>query len=221
MTTATPSDLTGVEKAAILLIALGRDKSAEVLSQLSPDEVQRLSQIMAQIPYVTSGTRDTVIEEVAQRVGEECCEGGVDYVRQVLEKALGPQKASRVMDGMSPEQRARPLESLADVAGDQLALALRGEHPQTIALVLCHLPAEKAAAVLGGLPSDQQGEVAARIAASDPPAAEVAEQLERALKARLAGGGAAGATTGGRPPGPFGSVKKPSISACAACASSG
>jgi flagellar motor switch protein FliG len=199
MPTAQRSDaLTGVEKAAVLLIALGRDKSAEVLAHLGSEEVQLLSQAMSQIPYVAAKMRNAVIKEVSDLVGgDDYSEGGADYVRGLLEKALGPQKAARVMESMSPEQRARPLESLAEATTDQLVAALRGEHPQTAALVLCHLPAEKAAAVLGSLPAPQQGEIAARIAVIDHAVPEVAEQLEKALHSRLSAGAAATRVTGG------------------------
>jgi len=199
MATATHSQaLTGIEKAAVLLIALGRDKSAEVFAHLNAEEVQRLSQMMAQIPYVAPQMRDTVMHEVNKLVDSgDYCEGGVDYVRQVLEKALGPQKASRVLDGMSQEERARPLESLAEATTDQLVAALRGEHPQAAALVLCHLPAEKAAAVLGSLSPEQQGEVAVRIAVIDSAAPEMAEQLEKVLQTRFSSGAAASRVTGG------------------------
>lgn len=191
-------ELTGIEKAAVLLIALGRDKSAEVLSQLTPEEVHRLSQQMAQIPYVRPEMRDTVLGEVGKLVAtSDYSEGGMDYVQQVLEKALGTQKASRIMEGMSRDQRARPLESLAEVNADQLVGALRGEHPQTTALVLCHLPADKAAAVLGSLSAEKQGEVAARIAAIDQAAPEMAEQLEKVLQTRFSSGVTTGRSTGG------------------------
>jgi flagellar motor switch protein FliG len=191
-------ELTGVEKAAVLLIALGRDKSAEVLAHLSPEEVQRLSQQMAGIPYVAPETRNAVLEEVNKLVpSADYCEGGMEYVQQVLEKALGTQKASRIIEGMAREQRSRPLESLAEADSDQLAAALRNEHPQTTALVLCHLPGEKAAAVLGTLPSELQGEVAARIAVIDAAAPEMAEQLEKVLQTRFSSGAAVGRSTGG------------------------
>ncbi len=190
--------LTGIEKAAVLLIALGRDKSAEVLAHLSAEEVQRVSAAMARIPYVTPETRNPVLGEISKLIGSsDYSEGGVEYVRQVLEKALGPQKASRVMDGMNQEQQARPLESLAEATSDQLVAALRNEHPQMIALILCHLPPDKAAAVLGSLTADQQGEVAARIAVIDSAAPDMAEQLEKTLHTRFAAGAAAAQVTGG------------------------
>jgi len=199
MPTAQRSDaLTGVEKAAIMLIALGRDKSAEVLTHLSPEEVQRLSQQMAQIEYVAPETRNAVVDEVSKLVtAGDYTEGGIEYVQQVLEKALGSQKASRILDGMSHDQRARPLESLAEASTDQLVNALRGEHPQTAALVLSHLPAEKAAAILGSLPQEQQGEIAARIAMIDSAAPELAEQLEKVLQTRFSSGAGMGRAVGG------------------------
>jgi len=198
MPTAAQSDeLTGTEKAAILLIALGRDKSAEVLAQLAPEEVQRLSQQMAQIPYVAPATRDAVIAEVSQLVSmSDYCEGGMDYVQQVLEKALGTQKASRIVGSMTHEQRL-PLASLAEADTDQLAATLRSEHPQTAALVLSHLPPEKAGAILGSLPTDKQGEVAARIAMIDAAAPEMAEQLEKVLQMRFSSGAVSGHSAGG------------------------
>jgi len=180
MPTAQRSDaLTGVEKAAIMLIALGRDKSAEVLTHLSPEEVQRLSQQMAQIEYVAPETRNAVVDEVSKLVtAGDYTEGGIEYVQQVLEKALGSQKASRILDGMSHDQRARPLESLAEASTD-------------------HLPAEKAAAILGSLPQEQQGEIAARIAMIDSAAPELAEQLEKVLQTRFSSGAGMGRAVGG------------------------
>ena len=199
MPTAQRSDeLTGIEKAAILLIALGRDKSAEVLSHLAADEVQRLSQQIAAIPYVTPDTRNAVLGEVSKLVSSsDYTEGGIEYVQQVLEKALGTQKASRIVESMTHEQRARPLESLAEASSEQLAAALVNEHPQTTALVLCHLPGDKAAAVLGSLPSERQGEVAARIAVISAAAPEMAEQLEKVLQTRFSSGAVTGHSAGG------------------------
>jgi flagellar motor switch protein FliG len=185
--------LVNLEKAAVLLIALGPDKAAEVMGHLEPAEIEALSQQILKLQYVEAQTRDAVVAEFAAiaRADAFPTQGGAPYAKQVLEKALGEQKASKVLDRIhSPHKgEGNPLDALKNADPAELLRIIRDEHPQTIALILTHLSPEKAAVVLSGLEQQIQAQAAARIVSSEPASPEAAGQLAQVLQSRFAAAG--------------------------------
>jgi flagellar motor switch protein FliG len=182
--------LTNPEKAAVLLIALGPDKAAEVMAHLEASEVEAISQHILKLEYVNATTRDAVVSEFAAMTTANAfpTSGGASYAKQVLEKALGEQKAGKMLDRIHApaDSEGDPLGLLKNADPAQLLRIIGEEHPQTIALILTHLTPEKAAVVLSGLASEAQAQVAARIISSDPASPEARGQLAQVLESRFA-----------------------------------
>lgn len=187
--TGTPSSnqLSGLEKAAILLIGLGEELAAEVMKHLSQDEIERLSTEIARRDHVPPPVQEAVEEEFEQlaMARQYIAQGGIEYARIVLEKAVGRQKAEEILDRVLSSMKIRPFDSLREADPNQLFQFLQKEHPQTIALVLVHLPPQKAAAVLSALPPELQADVAQRIITMDRTTPEVVEQVETLLSRKI------------------------------------
>lgn len=179
--------LSGLEKAAILLIGLGDELAAEVMKHLSQDEIERLSIEIARKDHVPPSLQEAVEEEFEQlaMARQYIAQGGVEYARTVLEKALGRQKAEEILDRVLSSMKVRPFDSLREADPNQLFQFLQKEHPQTIALVLVHLPPQKAAAILSALPPELQADVALRIITMDRTTPEVIEQVETLLSRKI------------------------------------
>ncbi|MGQ9524906.1 MAG: flagellar motor switch protein FliG [Armatimonadota bacterium] len=179
--------LSGLEKAAILLIGLGEELAAEVMKHLSQDEIERLSIEIARKDHVPPSLQEAVEEEFEQlaMARQYIAQGGVEYARTVLEKALGRQKAEEILDRVLSSMKVRPFDSLREADPNQLFQFLQKEHPQTIALVLVHLPPQKAAAILSALPPELQADVALRIITMDRTTPEVIEQVETLLSRKI------------------------------------
>jgi len=194
-----PEPLTNLEKAAVLLIALGPDKAGEIMAHLDPPEIEVLSQQILSMRSVDAATRDAVATEFAAIAQADAfpAQGGAPYAREVLEKALGEQKAGKMFDRIhSPRQgEDDPLSVLRKADPAQLLRIIRDEHPQTIALILTHFAPEKAAVVLSGLGQETQAQVAARIVSSGPASPDAAGQLAQVLQSRFTSAGPA--QTGG------------------------
>ncbi len=171
----------GVQKAAILLVLLGEEISAELLRQLDLKEVQTIAKEVAQLGPIS--------EEVAQRVLQECYDmrlardylvkGGLDYAEKLLIKAYGPDRGRQLVEQLARTLGAEltSLESLRRFDPQQLARLLHKEHPQTIALVLSHLSASQAAALLASLPPELRADVALRMAKLDQISPEVVQKI--------------------------------------------
>ena len=179
----------GITKAAILLIALERDCSVQVLRHLDQDLVEEVSREIAKLDVLDPGQRGRVIEEFYNLAlaRQYLKQGGVGYARALLEKALSPDRASHLMRLIEHEVFKKPFSFLAKTDSDNLMTFIQDEHPQTIALILSHLTAGKASEILAGLPQEKQLEVVARIANMDNTAPEVIKEVERGLELRLSG----------------------------------
>lgn len=182
-----PPALTGRQKAAILLVSLGTDASAEVFKHLRPDEIDELTLEIAGMGHISQERKQAVVEEfyevaVAQ---EYIAEGGLEYARDILKKALGEQRANEVMARLSSSIQVSPFEFLRRTDASQILNVIANEHPQTIALILAYLPADTAAQVVSSLPDDVQADVAMRIALMDRTAPEVIREIERVLERKL------------------------------------
>src|SRR4051794_26737995 len=181
------SVLTGPQKAALILLQLGRERSAPVLRQMSDDEVEEL---MIEVSRL-DGVHDEVMQEVMTEFVRSATarlrggKGGKNVARAMLEEGLGKERADEILARI--ESRGRPFEFLRDADQRQVMAFLTSEHPQTIALVLAHLTSEHAASLLAGLPHELQGDVAHRIAVMDSPTNDVVRHVEDVLEHRLAG----------------------------------
>ena len=175
-------------KAAVLAVALGPQLSAEIFQHLAQDEIDELVLEIASLDKVTPEEREQVLREFhdASMAESYVAQGGVGYAREVLERALGGEKAGEVMSRLSTYIRVSPFEFLRKIEPVQIYNFLQHEHPQTVALVLAYLPPDGAAYVLGMFPQDVQTEVAMRIAAMDRTAPEVLREVEMVMERKLA-----------------------------------
>jgi flagellar motor switch protein FliG len=178
---------TGVQKAAILVMQIGRERAAPLLRSLREQEV---SEIMAEVARLQNLEADE-IAEVLNEFKEtfiaraHVAQGGYDTARELLEASFGSQKADEILDNLGVTMVAAPFEFLRRADTRQVLSYLQDEHPQTIALVLAHMNADAAAMVLSALPEEQQREVALRIAKMDRTSPEVIEQVEAILERKL------------------------------------
>jgi flagellar motor switch protein FliG len=181
------SDRSGKEKAAMLLISIGPERSAEIFKHLKEEEIEQLTLEIANIRTVTPEEKERVMEEFYQicLAQEYIAEGGIGYAKEILEKALGTQKALDVINKLTVSLQVRPFEFVRKADPAQLLNFIQKEHPQTIALILAYLKPTQASVVLAALPQDKQAEVARRIATMDRTSPEVIKEVERILEKNL------------------------------------
>ena len=182
--------LSGVQKAALMLIQLGREQAARVMAQLDESEIEELTTEIARLERVDPKMADGVLDEfyeVSLGGNGFSGRGGLGFAQQVLEASVGRERAAGMLERLASSLQGQPFEFLQYADARQVVSLLNGEHPQTIALVLAHLRADHASAIMTGLPPATQGEVAHRIAlmerASPDVVAVVAENLQRKASA--------------------------------------
>jgi len=180
--------LTGRQKAAVLLIALGPENAAQVFKHLRDDEIESITWEIANMPHVEPEVTHEVLEEFDQLAlaKEYINQGGLEYAREVLEKAVGPQRAAALIERLTASLQVRPFEFARKTDPAQLLNFIQNEHPQTISLIMAHLHPDQAGAILSALPPDRQVEVARRLATLDRTSPEVLEEIESSLEKRLA-----------------------------------
>ncbi len=179
--------LTGIKKIAILLITLGPELSSRILKQFREDEIERISSEIANISVVDPELRKKVIDEflVLQEAQTYIDSGGIKYARELLEKALGPQKAAEVIKRLTDSSRIKPFNLLRKTDPKQLINFINKEHPQTIALILSYLQPDQAATVLSSLPEDVQTDITKRIATMERTSPEMLQEVEAVLERKL------------------------------------
>ncbi|WP_369018095.1 flagellar motor switch protein FliG [Thermatribacter velox] len=179
--------LTGRQKAAILLVSLGPELSAPILKKLSENEIEDITLEIAALEKVPPEIREEVINEFYHMAVAQLyiAQGGVEYAKQLLEKALGPHKAQEIINKLSASLEVTPFESLRRADPLQILNFIQNEHPQTIALVLSYLKPEQSAAILGNLPEGVRGEVAMRLALMDRASPEVVREIESILERKI------------------------------------
>ncbi len=183
----TTRELTGKEKAAILLIALGRDYSAKIFKFLRDDEIEQITLDITNVRRVDSDTKESVLAEfydscLAQNY---ISEGGIDYAREVLEEAIGPERALELISRLTSSLQVRPFDFVRRADPKQLYNFVQNEHPQTIALIMAYLDPVMSAGVLSKLPLDKQVEVISCIATMDRTSPEYVHEIERILDRKL------------------------------------
>ncbi len=178
--------LSGAQKSAVLCMALGPDRSARILQMLTSREVEVVSREIAAMPIVAADRLTGVITEFQQvsRAVESVARGGIDYAQQILEQALGPQKAQVVFERIQEQLIDTGLKRLRNAEPDVLAGILRGEHPQTIALILAHLEVRLASGVVQHMDSELAAEVLYRVARMDKIAPEMLMLVEAGLSSK-------------------------------------
>jgi len=178
----------GVQKAAILLIALGPEKAANIFKHLKEDEIEELTLEIANTRSITPQTKEDVMMEFYQicLAQQYIAEGGIGYAKDLLEKALGVEKAQGVITKLTASLQVRPFEFVRKTDPSQLLNFIQDEHPQTIAMILSYLTPGQSALVLGALPPEKQADVARRIAMMDRTSPDVIKEVERVLERKLA-----------------------------------
>ena len=180
-------ELTSRQKAAVLMISLGSDTSAEVMKHLSEEEIEQLTLEIANVRKVESEKREEVIEEFhSMAVAQDyLSQGGIGYAKDVLERALGSQKAMDIIERLTSSLQVRPFEFMRKTDPSQVINFIQNEHPQTIALILAYLPAEQASMILSALPSEKQADIARRVAVMERTSPEVIKDIEKILERKL------------------------------------
>lgn len=181
------SGLSGKEKAAILLIAIGPEKSAEIFKNLDDLEMEELTLEIANTRQIDPNMRESVLEEFYQicLAQEFVSEGGISYAKSVLEEAMGSQKALEVINKLTSSLQVKPFEFVRKIDPSQLLNFIQKEHSQTIALVLSYLPPQLASAVISSLPQNKQADVAERIATMESTSPEVIKEVELVLEKKF------------------------------------
>ena len=182
-------DLNGLQKAAILLMALDQGTSTNLLKNIQREHVEEVSREIASIDHVPADTRKQVVGEFYNLVlaRQYMDMGGLGLARSLLQQSLPADEARRIVEALEHQVHEQPFNFLQKTETENLLTFLQGEHPQTIALVLSHLPSTMAAEILVGLEAQRQVEVVTRIANMDQTSPEVIKEVERGLEKRLAG----------------------------------
>jgi flagellar motor switch protein FliG len=179
--------LTGREKAAVFLVSVGPEVSADIFKHLKEDEVEELTFEIARIDKIDPEDRDTVLMEFQELMMAQdfIVTGGVDYAREVLERALGTQKAVDIINRLTSSLQTKPFDFIRRTDPAHLINFIQNEHPQTIALILSYLDPQKSAQILSSLPHEIQADVAKRIATMDRTSPEILREVERVLERKL------------------------------------
>jgi flagellar motor switch protein FliG len=184
-----PEPLSGLRKAAMFLILLGDKSSAEIIKQLSEDEVQLVSREIARLESISADHAEDLLEEFYQMnlAHDFVVRGGMDYAKKMLNQAFGPEIAKKLIDRLSKSVGGEyaSLDVLQKVDPQQLAKFIHNEHPQTIALVLSHLNASQAAGLLVSLPAEIRSDVALRMGVLDQISPEIVNKIATVIGKKL------------------------------------
>lgn len=182
-----PSQLDGVTKSAILLLAVGPERASAVLQNMGNEAVEEVTRELAGLGRVSHELTSAVIEEFYSLsiANKYMTEGNLDYAKAVLMESLEPKMADRILQQIQTQVQKTPFSFLQRAESENLLTFIQDEHPQTISLILCHLPHHKAAEILSGLPMQKQIEVIKRVANMEQTNPEVIREVERGLESRL------------------------------------
>jgi flagellar motor switch protein FliG len=180
-------ELTGKQKAAVLLISLGPDVSASVYKHLSEEEIEKLTLEISGVKKVETESKEEILEEfhniaIAQ---DYISQGGIGYAKTVLEKALGTDQATAIINRLTSSLQVRPFDFARKADAAQILNFIQNEHPQTIALILSYLDPQQSGQILSELPQEVQADIARRIAIMDGTSPEVISEVESILERKL------------------------------------
>ena len=184
---AAPKTISGAQKAAILLLQLGMERSALVLRSLRESEIAEIMAEVARLRDVQADVAEQVIEEfttLAETAGH-VKSGGIEFARNLLEQSLGGAKATEILDRLTAQMIDMPFEFLRKADSRQVLSFVQDEHPGTISLVLAYMPPDSAAMVMSALPEALQKEVALRLATMERTSPEVIDDIEAVLERKL------------------------------------
>ncbi len=182
------AEIDGFKKAAILMISLGTETSSQVMKHLPADVIQKVSYEIANTDMVSPEEKAQVLNDFVNtaQARQYVLDGGIDYAKNVLKQALGPQKAKEVIDLLTQIQyRERPFNIARKADEQQLVNLLLDEHPQTIALVLCYIQPDKAARVLSEFPKELQVDVAERIGTISSTSPKIIHRIEKVMESKF------------------------------------
>lgn len=179
--------LTGRQKAAILMISLGPEKSSKLMKHLTEEEIEQLTLEIANVRTIKGEQLDIVVEEFSQLYMAQhyIAQGGIDYAKQVLEHAMGIDSALVIINRLTSNLQIKPFDFVRKTEPSQVLNFIQGEHPQTIALIMSYLDPQQAAAIISALPSDRQSDVARRIAIMDRTSPEIIREVENILEKKI------------------------------------
>ena len=181
-------EMSGIQKAAVLLVALGPERSATIFKHLKDEEIEELTLEIANTRSITPQVKDAVIDEFYEicLAQQYIAEGGIGYAKELLEKALGSEKAMNVIGKLTASLQVKPFEFIRKTDAAQLLNFIQEEHPQTIALIMSYLSPHQSALVLSALSPERQADVAKRIAMMDRTSPDVIKEVEKVLESKLA-----------------------------------
>lgn len=179
--------MSGRQKAAHLLIFLGPERSAKIFKHLKEEELEQITLEIASVRKVTTEKTDEIMREFYEMclASQYISQGGIEYAREVLEKALGTDKAIEIISRISASLQVRPFDFIRKTEPSQVLNFIQGEQPQTIALILAYLEPEKSSIILSALSPERQSEVARRIALMDTTSPEIIKEIESVLERKL------------------------------------
>ncbi|MBR4277920.1 MAG: flagellar motor switch protein FliG [Lachnospiraceae bacterium] len=182
------SSISGLQKAAILLIVLGPERSAGIFKHLKEEEIEELTLEIANTRSVTPQLKEDVINEFYEvcLAQQYIAEGGITYAKELLENALGNDKAMEVIGRLTASLQVKPFEFVRKTDASQLINFIQDEHPQTIALILSYLSPQQAGQIIAALAPDRQADVAKRIAVMDRTSPDIIKEVEKVLESKLA-----------------------------------
>ena len=182
-------EFTRLRKVAVFLLAVGPDIAGSLLKHMEREAVEDLTREIASLGMVPSEVSEAIVEEfyTVALAKQYASEGGMSYAKAVLEKALPKDEASRVMEQIAHQVYQQPFSFLQKAESENLLTFMQDEHPQTIALILAHLPPSKGSEILAGLPPAKQIEVVTRVANMEQTNPEVIHEVEKGLEQRLSG----------------------------------
>lgn len=175
------------EKAAVLMITMGKERAAKIYKYLSEEEIEQLTLAITTMRRVDPEVKESVVDEFLQMciARKYISEGGIDYAREILAKAFGEEKTNDLIDKLSSSLRVKPFDFVRKADSTQVLNFIQNEHPQTIALILSYIDPRHSAQILSALPLDKQTSVIARIANMGSTSPEFIKETERVLEKKL------------------------------------
>ena len=179
--------MTGSEKAAILLLYLGNEVTSKVFEHMDDDEIKKISKSMAHLGHVPRSTIMQVVEDFTGVINPEAgiFSQGEEFVRKILEKALGPAKADMLMEELQASSYGDLVDILGNMDSKSIANFLSQEHPQTVAVILAKLKSKQTSEIISLLPNELQAEVVLRIADVEQVSPDILQEIDDVIRREI------------------------------------
>ncbi len=196
---AKPKILSGPQKAAIFLLTMGEEFASEIFRTMSENEIKRVASTMAQIDNISPDDIDKVAAEFLESIEGQSrlVIEGEAFLKSVIGKTLSSDEANKILMDLEDRKRDKPFIWSRDVNANTLSIVLQGEHPQTIAMILAHLPAEVSSEVMSTLPEEKVGDISMRIAQLGQIPEEIVRDVDDALRSEMRTLGSSSGKVGG------------------------